>query len=110
MLNETDKLNPLFKLYPAEGRIRWITSQFTNTYIVGVYACCREVYNPKFYMTFVVATSKSEAEKMIEEQKQADAAYKAKYKTADKDQIISLLQGENDQLSGLTKNLVVEDN
>ena len=96
MLNETDKFNPLFKLYPAEGRIRWITSQFTNTYIVGVYACCRELYNPKLYMTFVVATSKSEAEKMIEEQKQADAAYKAKYKTADKDQFIGLLQREND--------------
>ena len=61
MLNETDKLNPLFKLYNAEYRVRDLSSKYKNTYIVGVNACCREIYNPKFYMTLVVAKSKAEA-------------------------------------------------
>ena len=98
MLNEFNRLNPLFRLYNAEYKVRELTSKFKNTYIVGVNACCREAYNPKFYMTLVVAKSQAEAQKMIEEQKQADAAYKARYKTADKDQIIGLLQGTLDEL------------
>ena len=51
----------MFKLYNAEYRVRDLSSKYKNTYIVGVNACCREIYNPKFYLTLVVAKSKAEA-------------------------------------------------
>ena len=75
MLNYTDKRNPHFSLYNVESRVRMLSSRFGNTYTIGIFAMCRENHRPDFYKTFVIAKTQAEAEKLIEEQKQANAAY-----------------------------------
>ena len=45
LLNEFDRLNGYYKTYKIEVQLRWLAKNFPNSYIVGIFACCRQVFN-----------------------------------------------------------------
>ena len=45
LLNEFNKLAGYYKTYKIEDELRWMSKKFPNSYIVGIFACCRQVYN-----------------------------------------------------------------
>ena len=93
MLNFPHNLFPkFFYLYPIEQEVRRMCSEFSNTYIVCAFACCREHYDPEKYKQLVVAPTESEAEKMIEELKKTEQTEKEKYKLIDKETYIKKLE------------------
>ena len=47
MLNETSPSEPKFVLYNIENIIRYMAFRFSNSYIVGAFACCRERFDPE---------------------------------------------------------------
>ena len=43
-LNELDKeIKTFYKLFPAETKTRDFANQFQNTYMISIFACCREL-------------------------------------------------------------------
>ena len=45
MVNELKKSSKYYYLYGAEAEVRTIASKQGNSYIVSIFACCREQYN-----------------------------------------------------------------
>ena len=85
MLNFTNKYNPKFFLSPIEKIVRDISSNYSNSYIVCAFACCREIFSLEGFKKLVIAPTQSEAEMMIKELEQAEKEDKKKYKVIDKE-------------------------
>ena len=45
VLNEYDQKTSFYKLYMAEKKLRTLARVFTNSYLIGIFACCRQLYN-----------------------------------------------------------------
>ena len=92
MLNFTNKYNPKFFLSPIEKIVRDISSNYSNSYIVCAFACCREIFSLEGFKKLVIAPTQSEAEEMIKELEQAEKEDKKKYKVIDKDTYIKMIE------------------
>ena len=44
LVNEFNQFKGFYKLYGAEENMRTAARTFSNAYIVGVFACCREIF------------------------------------------------------------------
>ena len=64
LLNEYMKKDQFYRMFRAEAIIRMQASQYPNSYIIGIFACCRQLYNQN-RMTGMI--SKEEAEKLLQE-------------------------------------------
>ena len=42
LLNEFDKFKGYYKDHKTENQLRWLAKNFPNSYIVGIFACCRQ--------------------------------------------------------------------
>ena len=47
VVNDWDKKTTFYKMWPAEADIREGAKRNKNAYIIGVFACCREIFNSK---------------------------------------------------------------
>ena len=47
LLNEYDKRSGFYKLKKVEAKLRSLAETFPNAYVVGIFACCRQYYNPE---------------------------------------------------------------
>ena len=47
LINEFDKRSGFYKMWSIETNIRNWASRNTNTYIIGLFACCREIFSTK---------------------------------------------------------------
>ena len=45
VLNEFDKTKSWYKLWPIEDDCRDIAKKYTNSYVLALFACCREIYS-----------------------------------------------------------------
>ena len=45
MVNELNKRDKFYYLYGAEAEVRLWASKHSNSYLVCIFACCREQYN-----------------------------------------------------------------
>ena len=43
--NEFDKKTRYYHLYGAEHELRLWSSKHSNSYLIGIFACCREIFN-----------------------------------------------------------------
>ena len=44
LVNEHNKLKGFYKLFGAEQNMRTAAQTYSNAYIVGIFACCREIF------------------------------------------------------------------
>ena len=44
VVNEYDKHSKFYKMYSAEAAIRSLAERNSNSYMVTVFACCRQIY------------------------------------------------------------------
>ena len=44
ILNEHSEKDTFYKIFGAEENMRTHARKFSNTYIVGIFACCREIF------------------------------------------------------------------
>ena len=44
LVNEFNQFKGFYKLYGAEENMRTAARTFSNAYIVGIFACCREIF------------------------------------------------------------------
>ena len=47
LLNEYSKRDKFYKMFKAEAAIRLQGTHYPNSYIIGIFACCRQLYNQK---------------------------------------------------------------
>ena len=47
LLNEFDKRCGFYKMKKVEAKLRSLAETFPNSYVVGIFACCRQYYNPE---------------------------------------------------------------
>ena len=47
LLNEFDKRSGFYKMKKVEAKLRSLAETFPNSYVVGIFACCRQYYNPE---------------------------------------------------------------
>ena len=47
VINEFDQRNNFYKLWPAETTLNNLAENYSNSYVIGVFACCRQKYDPK---------------------------------------------------------------
>ena len=47
VINDWEKRTTFYKMWPAEADIRDLAKKNNNAYFIGIFACCREIYNPK---------------------------------------------------------------
>ena len=45
MCNELDKRTRYYRLYGAEHELRLWATKHHNSFLVGIFACCREIYH-----------------------------------------------------------------
>ena len=45
MINQLNKRTHFYEWWAAEADIRLIAKKFSNTFSVGIFACCREIFN-----------------------------------------------------------------
>ena len=45
MINQLNKRTKFFEWWAAEADIRLIARKYSNTFSVGIFACCREIFN-----------------------------------------------------------------
>ena len=43
-MNEFDEKTSFYKLYKAETKLRSWASTLQNAYLIGIFACCRQIY------------------------------------------------------------------
>ena len=53
LINEYDKKSGFYKLFMAEERLRAYARVYSNCYSVGVFACCRQLYDEDIMSGFV---------------------------------------------------------
>ena len=46
LLNQFDKSKNYYKMWPIEFDARFIARKYPNSYIITLFACCRELYEP----------------------------------------------------------------
>ena len=46
VINEFDKQNEFYKLWRAETTLSNLAEAYKNSYVIGVFACCRQKYDP----------------------------------------------------------------
>ena len=46
MINEFDKKTKFYKLWAAETNLSNLAELYNNSYVIGVFACCREKFDP----------------------------------------------------------------
>ena len=46
LFNELDKRTGFYKMLHAESVIRNMAENFSNSYMITIFACCRQLYNP----------------------------------------------------------------
>ena len=46
LVNQFSVRNGFYEWWAAESDIRRMAKKFSNTYLVGIFACCREIYRP----------------------------------------------------------------
>ena len=44
LVNELNQMKGFYKFYGAEENMRTAARSFSNSYIVGIFACCREIF------------------------------------------------------------------
>ena len=66
VLNEFHKAVGYYKLDAVETNIRGISNQCKNGYIVGIFACCREIFVKSMHTNCFGADNKEEAQKQFE--------------------------------------------
>ena len=47
VINEFDQKNNFYKLWPAETTLNNLAESYKNSYVIGVFACCRQKYEPE---------------------------------------------------------------
>ena len=45
LYNEFDKKTGFYKMFKAEEIIRNMAAEFDNSYLMGIFACCRQIFN-----------------------------------------------------------------
>ena len=53
VVNSYDKRTTHYKLWPAEADIRDRAKYNKNAYLVGIFACCREIFNSKTHRGYL---------------------------------------------------------
>ena len=71
----------------------------TQTYFVACFACCREIYLWKSHSGCIAATSKAEAEKIYQEEDDAQRRIKEKQMSLEEQN--ARIKAENDRLKAL---------
>ena len=66
VLNEFHKAVGYYKLDAVETNIRGISNQCKNGYIVGIFACCREIFVTSMHTNCFGADSKQDAQKQFD--------------------------------------------
>ena len=51
-----NKRTKFFEWWAAEADIRLIAKDYKNTYSVGIFACCRELFSPKRHCDYFKGT------------------------------------------------------
>ena len=54
-------------LSPAEEKIRILATSFGQSYVITIFACCRELYNSKHHSCCIEAKSLAEAIEKFEQ-------------------------------------------
>ena len=62
LYNEYDKVKKYYKVFAAEKKLRSWAEVFPNSYIVSIFACCRQTYNPKKMSDFFDSKSLNRGE------------------------------------------------
>ena len=58
LINCLNKRTKFFEWWAAEADIRLIAKKFPNTFSVGIFACCRELFSPKRHCGYFKGTKK----------------------------------------------------
>ena len=45
VLNEYDQESEFYKLLEAEHKMRLLSDMYSNSYIIAIFACCREIFD-----------------------------------------------------------------
>ena len=67
MVNEFDVSSRYYHLYGAEAEMRHWAARFSNSYLVCIFACCREIFN-KFRHSGCYGGSQQEAKQAYKEE------------------------------------------
>ena len=59
LYNEFDRTEKFYKRLKAECQLRIMAETFTNSYVIAIFACCRQLYDPTWMKG--VCLSKDEA-------------------------------------------------
>ena len=44
VINEYDRSKGFYKLFMAESKLRDLAERYSNAYLIGIFACCRQLY------------------------------------------------------------------
>ena len=56
VINEWEKSTSFYKMWPAEADIRDGAKKCSNAYFIGIFACCREIFNPNRHRDLISGT------------------------------------------------------
>ena len=56
VINAYDKRTTFYKMVAAEHAIRDGANKNKNAYYIGIFACCREIFNPKTHRDYFAGT------------------------------------------------------
>ena len=45
LMNEFDKKTRFYKIFKAESKLRFLAETYPNSYMIGIFACSRQLYN-----------------------------------------------------------------
>ena len=52
LINEFEKSKNFYKKFTVEGKIRGLAGEFSNSYSLAFFACCREIYDKEKHQGF----------------------------------------------------------
>ena len=67
VLNEWDKGQGFYRLFQAEKRLRMLADSYENCYVIGIFACCRQIYTQSAFEN--IGLHRDEVKKIQEEAK-----------------------------------------
>ena len=56
VINDWEKKTSFYKMWPAEADIRDRAKKCNNGYFIGIFACCREIFNPLRHRDLIAGT------------------------------------------------------
>ena len=68
LINEYDHSAQYYKMIPAEAKLRNWAETFPNSYIVGIFACCRQLWKPNSLITQEVSFTQDLNYKLLMDQ------------------------------------------